>query len=418
MVEPMLEYDDAAPDDIQSIAYHGNDDGHTPLHVAAAYGCKSMVKAIVDRHPGCVTLTDNQGRTALHVAVQAHQKAVVKHILKHCEFAGLINDRDIDGNSPLHLAALNHNHEMVSILLSTWVRHKPDTNPMNNAGQTPRDILDPVNFPEIFLGHFKRIFEVYAGIKCPRSILFTEAGGKHGPRLCDLPNKLNQSGERRAAATEKPKANGSNGLSDNKEAAVVGADDGGKGKAKMVEKLASNLMLAATLIITVTFAAIITMPGGFESDQNNTTNNNGYKGTAVLARRLAFQVFVLTDTLAFLLSFRAALRLIWTALMNGVDLLIDDVRFAQWMVQAALVAMTLAFGTGAYSVLERHCNWIAEVVLVVVCFFSLSPFMELVPSILGKCQEALRALLPTLRLTYKTIEYLCWENVLRHHHEC
>ncbi|KAK1304037.1 hypothetical protein QJS10_CPB11g01204 [Acorus calamus] len=386
MMELLLKSDDAAPDDGQSIAYHGNDDGHTPLHVAASCGYKSMVKAIVHRHPGCVTLTDKKGRTVLHLAVQLDHLVVVKHILKHPEFAGLINDRDCDGNTALHLAALLDNHFMV-LMLSTMDRHKMDPSPLNKAGRTPRDILDP--------GDLKSTLARFAGINNPLRFLFIEAGGHHGPRLCDLSKKLNS--ERLATA----KANGSNGQSE------ADNDDGGKeGKASMLEKLASNLLLVATLIITVTFAAIITMPGGFENDQNNTTTNttnNGYGGTALLARRRAFQAFVLTDMLAFLLAFRAPLRLIWTALMMGVESLVDDIRFAQWMVQTALVAMTLEFGTGAYSVLARHCNWIAEVVLGVVCFYTLPPFMELLPSLLGKSQEALRA----LGLAYQTGRKRC-----------
>ncbi|KAK1280862.1 hypothetical protein QJS04_geneDACA019852 [Acorus gramineus] len=348
MMEVLLDFDDEAPDDVQSIAYHGNDDGHTPLHVAAACGYESMVKAIVYRHPGCVTLTDKKGRTVLHLAVQLNRVVVVEHILKHPEFAGLINDRDCDGNHPLHLACLLNNHSMFHKLMGTN-QYKMDLWPMNKAGRTdlphPWDLTSTV---ARFLGIYKLL----------GSLLIKE-DGHDGPRLCDLSKELNS--ERLATTTMKPKANGSNGQSE----------------ADMLEKLASNLLLVATLIITVTFAAIITMPGGFENDQNNTTTNNGYGGTALLARRRAFQAFVLTDMLAFLLAFRAALRLIWTALMMGVDSLVDEIRFAQWMVQTALVAMTLAFGTGAYSVLARHCNWIAEVVLCIVCFFTFQPFMWL-----------------------------------------
>ncbi|KAK1326449.1 hypothetical protein QJS10_CPA01g00996 [Acorus calamus] len=379
MMELMLKFDAAATaaDGGKSMAFHGNNDGHTPLHVAAACGYTSMVKAIADKHPGCVTLTDNQGRTVLHVAVQADHLTVVKHILKHPQFAGLINDRDNDGNTPLHLAALNHNHVMV-LFLSTSVRHKMDTNPMNNAGRTPRDILD--------MGDLKRIFAHYAGIYAPLRVLFIEAGGRHGPRLCDLAKKLKQGGKRRqpVATNKKPKARDNDESdSDHEEE----DDDGEKGESRTLEKLASNLMLVATLIITVAFAAIITMPGGFESDPSNntttTTTNNGYGGTAA---------FVLTDTLAFLLSFGAASRLIWTVLTKGVESLIEDIRFAQGVVQAALVAMTLAFGTGAYCVLAHHCDWIAEVILGVVCVYTLHPFMELLPSLFGKSREALEAL--------------------------
>ncbi|XP_060212429.1 protein ACCELERATED CELL DEATH 6-like [Lycium barbarum] len=71
----------------------------------------------------------------------------------------------------------------------------------------------------------------------------------------------------------------------------------GKGDEKQHEKImqaAQIHLVVATLIMTVTFTAGFTLPGGFESDTNSPN-----KGMAILLRRTAFRAFVVTDAIAF-----------------------------------------------------------------------------------------------------------------------
>ncbi|XP_047268744.1 uncharacterized protein LOC107849630 isoform X1 [Capsicum annuum] len=56
-------------------------------------------------------------------------------------------------------------------------------------------------------------------------------------------------------------------------------------------------LVVATLLVTVTFAAGYTLPGGFESDLNSST-----KGMAILIRETAFRAFVVSDDIAFTCS--------------------------------------------------------------------------------------------------------------------
>ncbi|KAM3270644.1 hypothetical protein P3S67_028846 [Capsicum chacoense] len=53
-------------------------------------------------------------------------------------------------------------------------------------------------------------------------------------------------------------------------------------------------LVVATLIMTVTFTAGFTLPGGFDS---NTDSPN--KGMAILLRNTTFRAFVVTDVIAF-----------------------------------------------------------------------------------------------------------------------
>ncbi|KAK1283754.1 hypothetical protein QJS10_CPB21g00844 [Acorus calamus] len=52
-----------------------------------------------------------------------------------------MRDSDCDGNTPLHLTVINQDPEMAYIL---WLNMPRDTSPVNNAGQTSRDILDQI----------------------------------------------------------------------------------------------------------------------------------------------------------------------------------------------------------------------------------------------------------------------------------
>ena len=62
------------------------------------------------------------------------------------------------------------------------------------------------------------------------------------------------------------------------------------------EKMSETYMVVVTLIITASFAAGFTIPGGYES------NDGPRKGTEILAKKAAFMAFVTTDVLAMMFS--------------------------------------------------------------------------------------------------------------------
>ncbi|KAF3658594.1 putative ankyrin repeat-containing protein-like isoform 2 [Capsicum annuum] len=80
-------------------------------------------------------------------------------------------------------------------------------------------------------------------------------------------------------------------------------DDQDKAKKKdqaeieSIMKIAQIHIVVVTLIMTVTFAASITLPGGFES---NTNSSN--QGMAILTRKTVFRAFVVSDAIAFTCS--------------------------------------------------------------------------------------------------------------------
>ena len=82
-----------------------DDDGRTPLHLAAEKDHLSIVKSLIKDKKADLNVKDNDGNTPLHLAVEKHHLDTVKCLIE-AKKADL-NVQDNDGNSPLHLAALN-----------------------------------------------------------------------------------------------------------------------------------------------------------------------------------------------------------------------------------------------------------------------------------------------------------------------
>ncbi|KAJ4765351.1 Ankyrin repeat family protein [Rhynchospora pubera] len=59
----------------------------------------------------------------------------------------------------------------------------------------------------------------------------------------------------------------------------------------LTQTYTSNTSLIAILISTITFAAAFTLPGGYSNDL-------GSEGLPIMAKKIAFKVFLISDTLA------------------------------------------------------------------------------------------------------------------------
>ncbi|KAL7220256.1 hypothetical protein ACSBR2_013174 [Camellia fascicularis] len=128
-----------------------------------------------------------------------------------------------------------------------------------------------------------------------------------------------------------------------------------------ISKSKETDLIVATLIATVTFAAGITMPGGYIVD-----NKDPNEGMAVLTRKAAFKAFVITDTIALTLSSFAVLNHLYTMTDHPI-LLKRQLALAFLCTAYAMMAMLVAFITGTYAVLASS---------------SLSIFVWVIPSIL------------------------------------
>jgi hypothetical protein len=160
-----------------------------------------------------------------------------------------------------------------------------------------------------------------------------------------------------------------------------------------LEKANESNLIVCALIATVTFAAGITMPGGFKND-GSPNLLRGFKGDdfATLIGNLCFKIFVIVNAIAMILSTSAA----WIHIV--LKIIFFRKRYSIYrnylMVLAyiltlfALIAMLLAFVTGTYAVL-MHSMGIA----IVTCIMGLSPLVGYI-IIDRSIQKKLSSILP------------------------
>lgn len=313
--------------------------GFFPIHAASMMGHIKIVQEFLQHCPDSRELLDKQGQNILHAAAKCGKAKLVSYMLKTRDLEMLINERDLEGNTPLHLATLNWHPKVVSIL--TWDK-RVDLKPVNDDGHTAIDVA------EKYMGTkppFRKRLTLMAlkSAKAPRAehdSIFRENSVSF-PSL-EPPNK-DQYNER-----------------------------------------VNTLLLVATLVATMTFAAGFTMPGGF--------NSSGSQGegmvTLVMKRRL--HVFLICNTIAMYSSITAVVILIW-AQLGDLSLILAAFKLALPLLGVALTMMSLAFMTGVYLVVG-NLSWLANVVLIMGSIFVIiiSAFFLLLLSPLSSSNVILR----------------------------
>ncbi|XP_059315583.1 protein ACCELERATED CELL DEATH 6-like [Lycium ferocissimum] len=126
-------------------------------------------------------------------------------------------------------------------------------------------------------------------------------------------------------------------------------------------------IVVATLLMTITFAAGFTLPGGFESDPNSSN-----KGMAILISKSTFRAFVVSNAIAFGCSSGAILCYFLVGIMqqhrSPVSLVIMRKLngIAVNLLSSAMSVVVIAFVTGMYAALA-HSVGLAVTVCALGC---------------------------------------------------
>ncbi|RLM69001.1 hypothetical protein C2845_PM17G14080 [Panicum miliaceum] len=140
--------------------------GSLPIHIAAGQGRLDIINLLLDEYPHSFWSRNSSGQTFLHVAVQMESDSVVEDV---CSQDGrisraILNARDQDGNTALHLAVLTGHQSIFCQLLS---RGQVDLNIANRDGHTPLDLvfLSGKVHDDImaFAGHFVPTLAISSG---------------------------------------------------------------------------------------------------------------------------------------------------------------------------------------------------------------------------------------------------------------
>ncbi|XP_064640281.1 ankyrin repeat domain-containing protein 27-like [Lineus longissimus] len=107
-----------------------NNDGFSPLHVAALHGHDNLVNLFLRKGAQVNARSKTQHATALHLASQYNRPKIVEVLLK---FGAKVNQRDARGNTPLHFCAMNGCTEAAHYIL----QYGGSVNQTNQKGNTP-----------------------------------------------------------------------------------------------------------------------------------------------------------------------------------------------------------------------------------------------------------------------------------------
>lgn len=259
----------------------------------------------------------------------------------------MINEQDVKGNTPLHLATIKRQTTIVTafVCLGGNLRLK------NNDGQTAMDIAETnlqssYKFSEVrLISIVTMIYYTYELFKAFPYIIFVSfllqrlillaLTWAQKPWFVPFVPRI---GNRSTPTATNPDAN-------------------------TYKKLVNTLLVVTTLLVTVTLATAFTILGGYASTGENI-------GMATLAKKTTFQVFIICNTLAMGASV-VALVFLLLAQLGDINRVATFVEFALNYLMIALCAMPISFTTGVVLVVS-HIPKLSKTIMIIAAVL-LSP---------------------------------------------
>ncbi|XP_056171599.1 protein ACCELERATED CELL DEATH 6-like [Syzygium oleosum] len=273
-------------------------DGHLPIHIASKMGHVELIEKL---YP-VSHLLNRRGQTVLHVAAKYGRTSAVRYILRHPELGMLINERDHDGNTPLHLAAI---HSQPATLIPLMQDERIQLILLNHECLTALDVaLESMRREYAFrkLMAFM-VLEYMSAVSIDLLVLRPEARDKAYPTYEEFEKKTNM---------------------------------------EQAKDVINTRLLVAALVATVTFAAGFAVPGGFNSLDKASKDK---LGMAMMLDKTMFHAFVICNTIAMFCSMIAAVNLM---MAQQCDVLkaVAAYQHSKLPLTIALPAMSAAFITG------------------------------------------------------------------------
>ncbi|KAJ8755738.1 hypothetical protein K2173_024282 [Erythroxylum novogranatense] len=308
----------------------------TAIHLAASRGNLSVMRELISSCPRCCELVDRRGWNVVHFAVVSENKQVVDYVLRCPLLRNLINERNTEGNAPLHLLIDS------GFYMRSFIRD-------------PR--VDRLAFNAKNLNCLDIILSKEGGSHQLKAACYlSDCGARQGKRVIIEPNdwkekniKPNDWKEDGSSVT--PDDNRHLNEDDSSKVVSKGYSrreyKGNDNIMKQIKDARASELVVAALITTVSFAAGFTVPGGYKSDGPD-------EGAAVLlGRSTAFHLFVLTNTMSMTLSSSAVLFHFFMAIRGDKKLFYPILIPAKLLTSLAMTTMVIAFISGTYAVLAH-----------------------------------------------------------------
>lgn len=305
-------------------------DNNTALHLAAAKNNNDEVmEEILSHCPDCWEMVNRKGRNILHIAIDEEMAWVIEYIIKKEWLESLMNQKDFEGNTPLHLLASSEiKFASIEKKKDDLIKHfKENCCAFNNQNETPLDVA-------------------WSSGVVYKDLLFWCSNMALGRRdIAKGPDQAirKEREKRRKERKEKARAK----------------------KAEALKKTSESLTLVATLIATITFAAAFATPGGYDGNQGPK------QGMAVLVRQASFKVFAIANTIAVMCSTSSVVYYVFAAFHYSEEEK-QALRYERgfYLVLIAIIAMTVGFISGTYAMLVH--SWglaIATSIIASITFF-------------------------------------------------
>ncbi|KAK2631730.1 hypothetical protein EUGRSUZ_L02507 [Eucalyptus grandis] len=221
--------------------------GYLPIHIACMMGHVDIVEELLRRWSDPAEFLTRLGQNILHVSAQNGCTATVKYILNNPKFNSLINARDLEGNTPLHVAV---SHYQPSVLLLAR-DSKTDLSLVNHNNMTAVDMIERDIIASDDLISKSLIWTILFSAGAPRSIESV---------ICDPTGRIPL-----------------------KQLVLS--------RLGMLKEHVSTLLVVATLTASVTFVSGFSVPGGYYGSDTNA-------GLPALLHKAMYNVFVISNSTA------------------------------------------------------------------------------------------------------------------------
>ncbi|XP_029129212.1 protein ACCELERATED CELL DEATH 6 [Cajanus cajan] len=335
-----------------------------PLHLAAHGGNVQVLEELLKYCSDPTEMLDKNGRNILHIAAKSGKYEVVQYILKTRANIGMINQKDVEGNTPLHLASKWCHPRIVYDL--TW-NERVNLRAVNQHKQTALDIVNEAyqvyqsqeknpSIRQIYIYHTQRLTYIAlksAGAKrnsrkeLPGSDSDTKV--EKGKDVSDSETKVEKGKD--VSNSETVVEKGKDGVSETK--ITVNCKDKGSETDPYKDRV-ETLQVVSTLIVTASVAACLAVPG--EAD-----------GAAHNINHTMFHFFIFSITISLFSSISATVILVWTRL-GVLELLEYALDWVLPLLGVSLISLSLAFMSGLYTVISKK-GWLATTFLVITLIF-------------------------------------------------
>lgn len=139
---------------------------------------------------------------------------------------------------------------------------------------------------------------------------------------------------------------------------------------KMYKDRVNTLLVVATLVATMAFAAGLSVPLGYNSTEFKSNVKHSYKESA-------FNAFVICNSIAVYSAVISTVALIGTQLAD-MKCMLTTFKFIVPLLGFSIISMSLAFVAGLYLVLGQH-HWLAIFVLASGGFYLMALLLLIIP---------------------------------------